>query len=156
MAALGDAEGAIAAARDAARIDPSNAEPLEQLASIFADLGDTERLTSAADELVSRFPARNEGRYYRAAAHVSRGPGTGGRTRGPTSLLSADPRHAKGLNLLGAICAAGGNRECARKSFTQSLDVNPRDPSVYVNLGYLSLDGGIPRRPPNFSARLSP
>ena len=140
-AALGDAEGAIAAARDAARIDPSNAEPLEQQASIFADLGDIERLTSAADELVSRFPARNEGRYYRAAAQFLAGRAQEAE-RAARTLLGVDPRHAKGLNLLGAICAAGGNRECARKSFTESLGVNPRDPSVYVNLGYLSLDEG--------------
>jgi len=140
-AALGDAEGAIAAARDAARIAPSSAEPLEQLASVFADLGDTPRLTSAADDLVSRFPARDEGRYYRAAALMLAGKAQDAE-RAVRTLLSVDPRHAKGLNLLGVICAGSGNRECARKSFVESLSVNPRDPSVYVNLGYLSLDEG--------------
>ena len=50
------------------RSNPSNAAPLEQLASVFADLGDAARLTSAADELIGRFPERNDGQYYRAAA----------------------------------------------------------------------------------------
>jgi spermidine synthase len=143
MAVAGEAEAAIAAARDAARIDPSSAEPLEQLASIFADLGDTDRLTSAADDLVSRFPGRIDGRYYRAAALflADRAPDA---ERALRMLLSSDPQHAKGLNLLGVICAAREDRDCARESFTLSLAVNPRDPSVYANLGYLSMDGGDP------------
>ena len=140
-ATLGDADTAIAAARDAVSIDPSNAAPLEQLASVFADLGDAARLTSAADELIGRFPERNDGRYYRAAAMFLDGRAPEAE-RATHILLSSDPRHSRGLNLLGVICASRGDRECARKSFMQSLDVNPRDPSVYVNLGKLSLEGG--------------
>ncbi len=141
MAAIGDAEGAIAAALDAARMAPASAEPLEQLASVFADLGDTLRLTSVADDLVSGFPARNEGQYYRAAALMLAGKAEDAE-RAVRTLLSLDPQHAKGLNLLGVICAGSGNGECARKSFAESMSVNPRDPSVYVNLGHLSLDEG--------------
>ena len=122
-------------------LDPSNAAPLEQLASVFADLGDAAQLTSAADELMGRFPERNDGRYYRAVAMFLDGRAPDAE-RATHLLLSADPRHAKGLNLLGVICASRGEGECARKSFMQSLDVNPRDPSVYVNLGRLSLEGG--------------
>ena len=140
-ATLGDADTAIAAARDAVSLDPSNAAPLEQLASVFADLGDAAQLTSAADELMGRFPERNDGRYYRAVAMFLDGRAPDAE-RATHLLLSADPRHAKGLNLLGVICASRGEGECARKSFMQSLDVNPRDPSVYVNLGKLSLEGG--------------
>jgi spermidine synthase len=140
-ATLGDAETAVAAALDAVSIDPSSPAPLEQLASVFADLGDTARLTPAADELIRRFPERSDGRYYRAAAlFLEERPADA--ERATTVLLRADPRHAKGLNLLGVICASRGDRECARKSFMQSLDVNPRDPSVYVNLGKLSLESG--------------
>ena len=143
MAALGDAEAAIAAARDAALIDPSSAAPLEQLASIFADLGDTARLTSAADELVSRFPAREEGRYYRAAALFLAGRANDAESAVRT-LLNANPRHAKGQNLLGIVCAALENHECARMAFAASMDLDPRDSSVYVNLGYLNLERGNP------------
>jgi len=55
-------------------------------------------------------------------------------------LLAANPQHAKGQNLLGVICATRGDNECARSSFVRALELSPRDPSVYVNLGYLSLN----------------
>jgi Flp pilus assembly protein TadD len=108
---------------------------------VFADLGDAPRLSPVADDLTGRFPARVEGRYYRSAALMLAGK-TQEAERTVRTLISIDPRHAKGLNLLGIICAGSGNHECARKSFTESLSANPRDPSVYVNLGYLSLDEG--------------
>jgi tetratricopeptide (TPR) repeat protein len=63
LSTLGRVEEAITAATEAARIDAARAEPLEQLASIFADVGDAMRLTPIADELVRRFPTRDEGHY---------------------------------------------------------------------------------------------
>jgi hypothetical protein len=39
-----------------------------KLASIFVDEGDVGRLGPLADELVRRFPTRDEGRYYQASA----------------------------------------------------------------------------------------
>ncbi|HET9467535.1 MAG TPA: fused MFS/spermidine synthase, partial [Vicinamibacterales bacterium] len=143
LAALGDADGAIAAVMDAKRIAPDSPEPLEQLASILADVGDGARLRAAADELASRFPARQEGRYYQAAAlFLVQRPADAERTL--KVLLSGDPRHAKGHNLLGVICASRRDLDCARAAFTRALDLNPRDPSMYVNLGYLNLDAGDP------------
>ena len=109
-ATLGDADTAIAAARDAVSIDPSNAAPLEQLASVFADLGDAARLTSVADELIGRFPDSPRWTVLPRGGHVSRRTGAGGQSRRRTSLLSSDPRHSRGLNLLGVICASRGDR----------------------------------------------
>jgi tetratricopeptide (TPR) repeat protein len=140
-ATLGDAETAVAAAREAVSLDRSNPAPLEQLASVFADLGDAARLASAADELVSRFPDRSDGRYYRAAALFLEGRPLDAE-REAQALLGADPRHAKAINLLGVIRASRGDRQRAREAFMQSRAVNPRDPSVYVNLGKLSLEDG--------------
>ena len=141
LASLGHTGDAIAAARDAARIDPARAEPLEQLASIFADEGDARQLGQIADELVRRFPARDDGRYYQATALF-----LAGRSReaeGPLRLLlSANPRHARGQNLLGVVCGSLGKQDCAGAAFAAAADLDPRDPSVYVNLGYMSLAGG--------------
>ena len=97
--------------------------------------------SSAHEDRRLRFPERLDGRYYRAAALflVDRPQDA---ERAVQSLLSANPLHAKGLNLLGMLCAARGDRDCARTSFTQSLQLDPRDSAVYVNLGYLSLAGG--------------
>ena len=141
LAALGNTEEAIASAREAARIDPARAEPLEQLASIFADTGDGARLTPIAEELVSRFPTREDGRYYQAAAAFLTGRATD--VEGPIrALLTANPRHAKGQNLLGVVCGSLGKHECAQAAFATALELNPRDSSVYVNLGYLRLGRG--------------
>lgn len=138
LAGLGSADEAIAVAVEATRIDPAGAEPLEQLASIFADLGDAARLAPIAGTLVERFPAREEGRYYGAATLFLQGRAAEAE-RAVRLLLRTRPQHAKGQNLLGAICATRGDRECARSSFSKALELSPRDPSVYVNLGYLSL-----------------
>jgi tetratricopeptide (TPR) repeat protein len=143
LAMLGYVEDAIAAAMEAARMDPARAEPLEQLASIFMDAGDAARLAPIADELVRRFPARDEGRYYRAAALFLAGRAAEAE-HALGVLLSGSPRHAKGHNLRGIVCASLGNHECARQAFGASLELNPRDSSVYVNLGYLRLESGEP------------
>ncbi|OHE84929.1 MAG: hypothetical protein A3G75_06970 [Verrucomicrobia bacterium RIFCSPLOWO2_12_FULL_64_8] len=143
LAALGHTEEAIAAAVEATRIDPASAEPLEQLASIFADLGDAARLAPIAGTLVERFPAREEGRYYQAAALFLQGRAADAE-RAIGTLLSVNPRHAKGQNLRGVACASLGNHECAKAAFDASLESNPRDSSVYVNLGYLNLERGDP------------
>ena len=139
----GDMEAAIAAAADAGRIDPSRPEPLEQLASIFADAGDPVRLAPVANELVARFPAREEGRYYQAAAlFLANRPEEA--ERRIQVLLGVNPRHAKGQNLLGAVCAALQKHECAGKAFAAALALDRQDSSVYVNLGYLCLARGDP------------
>ena len=141
LSTLGNAEEAIAAAKEAARIDPARAEPLEQLASIFADVGDAMQLTPIANELVTRFPTRDEGHYYQAAALFLAGRAIEAE-RPIRTLLSANPRHAKGQNMLGAVCASLGNHECALAAFTAALELDPRDPSVYVNLAYLRVERG--------------
>jgi spermidine synthase len=141
LAMLGRADAAIAATNDAARIGPTRAEPLEQLASILADIGDPARLAQVANELVARFPARVEGRYYQAAALFLAGR-AGEAQRVVTGVLGVNPRHAKAQNLLGAVCAALENHECASAAFAAALALDPRDSSVYVNLGYLRLARG--------------
>jgi spermidine synthase len=141
LSALGHVEEAISSAMEAARIDPARAEPLEQLASIFADTGDALRLAPIADELVRRFPTRDEGRYYQAAALflASRAADA---ERSIRALLALNPLHAKGQNLLGAVCASLQHHECAEAAFTAAVKLNPRDPSVYVNLAYLRVERG--------------
>jgi spermidine synthase len=141
LATLGDVEEAIAAAMEGARLDPAGAEPLEQLASIFADVGDAMQLMPIADDLVTRFPARDEGHYYQGAA-LFLADRVNDAERSIRRLLRANPRHAKGQNLLGAMCASVGNHECAVAAFTAARELDPRDPSVYVNLAYLRVARG--------------
>ena len=143
LATLGRMNEAIAAADTALRIDPARPEALEQIGSVVADAGDGARLAPIANELITRFPAREEGLYYRAAAFFLQG-------RVPEAdaaimqLLKRNPRHAKGQNLRGVVCATLDNAECALAAFTESIRVSPRDPSAYINLGQFHLERGDP------------
>jgi spermidine synthase len=142
-AAAGDFEGAIAAASEARHLDPGSPEPAEQLASVLADMGDATRLESLADALVARYPDRDEGRYYRAAALLLRGKPAEA-ADAARRLLAGSPQHARAQNLLGAACASAGQRDCAEAAFNASIRLNPREPSGYVNLGLLHLEAGDP------------
>jgi spermidine synthase len=144
LAMLGSTDAAIAAAKDAASVAPQRAEPLEQLASILADAGDARQLTPVADELTGQFPAREDGYYYQAVALF-----LAGRIREAErplrTLFTINEDHAKGQNLRGAMCASVGNEQCANDAFAAAARIDPRDSSIYVNLGYLRLARGDPR-----------
>jgi len=142
-AAAGDFDGAIAAASEARRLDPNDPRPAEQLASVFADMGDAARLAPLADALVVRYPERDDSRYYQAAALLLRGrPAEAADVA--RRLLAVNPRYAKAQNLLGAACASTGQRECAETAFEASIRLNPREPSSYINFGLFYLQAANP------------
>jgi spermidine synthase len=140
LAMTGDIDGAIGAAVEATTIDSDSPQPLEQLASVLADAGDP-RLASVAATLIRKFPARDDSRYYRAAAlfFQNRHDEAEGAV---TALVDANPRHARAHNLRGIIRAAKGDHEGAIAAFRASLDADPRDMTVYVNLGNAYLERG--------------
>jgi spermidine synthase len=142
-AAAHDYDGALAAASEARRLQPDDPRPAEQLASVFADMGDGERLQPLADALVARYPEREDSRYYHATALLLRGR-TAEAAREARRLLEGNPRHSKTQNLLGVACATAGQRDCARTAFEASIRLNPRDASAYVNLGLLSMEAADP------------
>jgi Flp pilus assembly protein TadD len=141
LAAAGDFGAAAARADEALRIAPEDPRALEQLASVFADAGDAARLGPIADRLIARFPTRPDSRYYRATALFLNGRPHEAAAEA-RQLVAADPRHARGFNLLGAACATEGQRDCARAAFEASLRLNPHDASTYVNLGVFLLQTG--------------
>src|SRR5205814_8731745 len=104
LAATGRFDEAIAAAKDACDIAPGDPGGWEQLASIFADIGDADRLEPVVAVLERIAPMRATTKYYGAAAQFTRG-------RYPTALALADeavardPRYAAAHNLRGAIHA---------------------------------------------------
>lgn len=142
-AAGGDADGAIAAATEAGKLAPESALPMEQLASIFEDLGNGGRLAQVAMELSARFPQREQGEYYQAAAAFLNGRAVAA-AEGARRVLAKNPRHAKAQNLLGVACATERQLDCARRAFEASLRLTPRNPSPYLNLGLLYLDTADP------------
>ncbi len=140
LAIAGDMEGAVAAALEANKAAPDSPQPLEQLASVFADLGEP-RLASVAETLVKRFPMRDESRFYQAAAlFLQQRHDEAQNVLG--ALLDVNPRHARARNLRGIICATKGDHACAIAAFEASLKLDPRDSTVYVNLGNAYLERG--------------
>jgi spermidine synthase len=137
-AAAGDTRGAIDAALEALTIDSANPLALEQLASIYEDTSDGERLAAVADELTSRFADRVNGWYYRAASLLILGRRDEA-IAAARRVVATDPAHGRAHNLLGIACAASGQMACAREAFETSRRLMPRDPSPYVNLGIFAL-----------------
>jgi len=142
-AGTGDFDAAIAAASDAQRLEPDDPRPAEQLASVFADMGDAARLAPVADLLVSRYGEHGDGLYYQATALLMSGRAAEAATVARRAV-AANAMSAKAQNLLGAACASTGQRECAEAAFTASLQLNPREPSTYINLGVFYLQTGRP------------
>jgi spermidine synthase len=138
FAATGSLDRAIAAARDACRAAPKNAAGFEQLASLFADTGDRERLGPAVQALQLLEPDGAATAYYAAYASFLKG-------KFADAILSAEmalarrPRYAAAQNLLGASYASLGRVDAARVAFRQALALDPHDTAIYTNFGTLEL-----------------
>jgi spermidine synthase len=143
LASSGDFKGAAAAAVAAMQNAPADPRAAEQLASVFADAGDVDRLSALADELLARFPGRDEPRFYHATALFLKGH-AGEAADEALRLVTANPGHARAQSLLGAACATAARHDCARSAFEAALQANPRDPSTYVNAGVFLLQSGDP------------
>ncbi|HEX7942208.1 MAG TPA: tetratricopeptide repeat protein, partial [Gemmatimonadaceae bacterium] len=139
-AAQGRFDEAIAVASDAVVRSPNDGAAIEQLASIYADAGDADRLGPAVVAL-ERFPQRAGGRYYLAAYQFMRGDLARAR-QAAEEALSLDPGFARAQNLLGAIFATQGDKASARKAFAAALALDSQDPTTYQNLALLELNDG--------------
>jgi len=138
LAVTGDGKAATEVAEAALRLAPDDPRAAEQLASVFADEGDADRLASFADAMAMRFPDRIDGQYYRASAMFMHGKNEDAVST-LRRVVEAHPEHARGQGLLGAACAALGLRECAQAAFDAAITANPRDPSAYINAGAFRL-----------------
>ena len=139
----------------AQRLEPGDPRPTEQLASVFADMGDAARLAPVADLLASSYPDRGDGPYYQATALLLRGRAAEAANLA-SRAVAANPMSAKAQNLLGAACASTGQRDCAEAAFIASIRLNPREPSTYVNVGVFYLQTARPEQAADaFSEALS-
>jgi spermidine synthase len=150
-AAAGAFRAAVAAAEDAWRIERSQPEPLDQLASLYADAGDAAQLDAVVDQLRRLFPARATTRYYEAASRFLHGDLPGASTLAQQSI-EMEPRRAASRNLLGAIQASLGQSERARAAFQAALGLDSHDSATYTNLGLLELSSGDGTRAANLFA----
>ena len=138
LAATGSADEAIAAARAGSTFTPSDAAALEQLASVFADLGDASQLDPIVARLQRLQPRPVGALYYAAASKFLHGQLVEA-LRLAQQTIALDTQDAAAYNLLGAIHASLDERLAAREAFQAALRLNPRDSATYTNLGLLEL-----------------
>jgi spermidine synthase len=120
---------------------PGNLEAVEQLASVFTDAGDAERLAPAVARLRAEALNRASTRYYSATlAYMQQRPDLA--VHEAEAAISIQPDHALAHNVLGAALAGMGQRDRARAAFEASLQADPRDPATHSNLATLELEAG--------------
>jgi spermidine synthase len=143
LSSRGQYEQGVRSAEEARRIAPGDPLAREQLASIYADLSEPERLRPLVEEMNRDAPDREDTVYYTAAlAFLSGQPAA---AVDPASrLVSRNPRHARAQNLLGACYASLGRTDEARQAFRASIRADPRDPAAYANIGMYELQAGNP------------
>ena len=121
-----------------------NAAPLGQLASVYADAGDPNRLSAVVAGLRSIAPAEEPTRYFAAALQLKTGKphdalGTIGEIRNRGVVRARD------LTLEGTAYAAIGRRDDARRSFASAIAADPRDVTGYENLATFEAESGNDR-----------
>jgi spermidine synthase len=159
LMARGDAPGALAAIEQAGaranagvRTDaPASATTIvsgdlrlqRELASIYADLGDVDRLAPIVARLDQAAPDAPDTRYFSASLAFLQG-NLDDALRQAQALIAMHPTHARAHNLIGAALATQGQVEGARAAFARSIAADPRDSGTYVNAGSLELEHGRP------------
>ncbi|MGE3277803.1 MAG: fused MFS/spermidine synthase [Vicinamibacterales bacterium] len=141
LASDGAYDAAIRIPLDMAQANPDDTAALEQLASIFADVGDAERMAPVVARLRLVAPESDAAAYYGASLLFMQGRVELALGEAQ-ALVARRPGHARAQNLVGACLASLGQRDAARAAFRASLALEPRDPSTYANLGTLELESG--------------
>ena len=138
LAANDQRDEAIAAARQAAAKSPLG---VEQLASLYADAGDTIQLDATVNELrkVAADGASTE--YYAAVAAFLHGDANSAVDHARRAI-AIDPDYAPSYDLIGAAYTKLGQLDAAREAFKKSLSFDAHDSTAYENLGVLELNAG--------------
>ena len=139
-ASMGAIDPAIADVGQWLNVHDDDVAALEQLASVFADVNDADRLGTAV-QMLSRHPERAGSAYYAAAHHFLRGE-LDAALASAQHALTIDPTFARAQNLVGAIEATRGDTAAARAAFEASLALDAQDPATYQNLATLELNSG--------------
>lgn len=141
QAASGSRDDALASARRATEVAQTDPAGFEQLASLYADAGDTVRLDEAVDALRRIGPDEAPTLYYAAVSQLLHG-------NLPQAMVLAErgialhPKYAALYDLAGAVYTKMGQVFRARWAFNQSLSYDAHDSTAYENLGLLALEEG--------------
>jgi Flp pilus assembly protein TadD len=145
MSSIGRMAAAVEAAESALKSGKDHELVLEELAALYSDEGDVQKLESVVEQLKQVRPSSAKTHYYAASAMFLRGEFAQAIGEA-TKSAAADDTDADALNLKGAALASLGKREEARTVFEAALLRAPEDASIHANLGLLALDEGDARR----------
>ena len=137
LAADGKRDEALTVARKAAK-SPAG---LEQLASLFADSGDTVQLDTTVAELRKVAPSTAATEYYAAVAAFLHGDANEAAHLAERAI-GIDPNYTPSYDLVGAAYTKLGRVEAAKHAFERSLSLDAHDSTAYENLGVLELNAG--------------
>jgi len=141
LASQGNTDAALRLPIEILDASPDHAAALEQLASIYMDMGDAARLEPVAQRLVKASPKSTWAHYYAGSLFfLTNRPDLA--VRAARNAVAIDPTNAKAYNLIGAGLASMGNTDAAREAFEQSLKIDPREPGTYANLATLERQVG--------------
>jgi predicted Zn-dependent protease len=143
LMARGDAPGAIRAIESAGAHDIDDVRLQRELASIYADLGDADRLAPIVARLQRDAPEAPDTHYFAASQAFLQGD-LDRALQLARALVARHPDHARAQNLIGAALATQGQVDAARAAFANSIAADPRDSGTYVNAGSLELEHGRP------------
>jgi spermidine synthase len=148
----GDHARAVALGETAAQLAPDDLKIADAQMKVIVAAKDLPRLSAFADRMISRFPGLPASHYYRAQSlFVQR--------RADEALaeirvaLAAHPDDARAEQLLGTMCLALQDEDCARTQLTAAMAHDPRDPTPYVRLGELHMRHSDPSTASNYFAQ---
>lgn len=141
LAAAGSPDDAVETATQASRLVPAAPIAFEQLASLFADAGDTSRLDAVVGRLREIAPQRAATHYYAAVSAFLHGRADDA-VDDARRAIEVDPEYAPVYDLIGAAYTNLDRPDAARSAFERSLTFDAHDSTAYTNLGLLELAAG--------------
>lgn len=141
LAASGQRDEALSAAREAIGLAPQSPAGYEQLASLLADAADTVQLDAAVAELRKVAPAHASTEFYAAVAAFLHGNAAEA-VSFANKAIDLDPNYTATYDLIGAALTKLAQIPLARQAFDRSLSFNAHDSTAYENLGILALNAG--------------
>jgi tetratricopeptide (TPR) repeat protein len=139
FAADGKRDDALGKAQDAAGID--SRVGTTQLASLYADAGDTVQLDRAVGELRKIAPDDAATGFYAAVASFLHGDAVNA-IAFANKAIDLDPKYAPTYDLIGAAYTKIGAASEAKRAFEKSLELNAHDSTAYENIGIIELNAG--------------
>jgi spermidine synthase len=132
---------AIETAKRACEARPVAVFACEQLASLYADEGDSASLQPVVATLEASAPGTAPTLYYGAVAAFLKGDAARA-LDSAQKAIAIDASYAAAYDMAGAAHTRLGQPDLAARAFQTSLRFDPHDSTAYANLGLLALAAG--------------